>query len=591
MNTFKALRILCLLNIIGLAVVAPPVPLAWTKDISISLDAAAQPALDSPGIELYAPGEASTTTQGELTVKGIARNASTVKINGLTVPLNELGQFETVVKLSQLGTHTIEINAYSKNGEQDTVFRSVRRVADGNGTGPELLVIQPENSFTTSKEKVFVKGSVGGAKRLLINDRPTAVGPDGKFSDKIPLVIGENKIHFVAFDAQGVMTEAWRSITRTGSGLKAEYRVTDRDQYISLNLVETDIQQIITILTEKTGINFVGDSTLKGNITLHLKDIELNEALNIILKANGYDYQRVGNTVFIAQPERVASFKTQLIQVFQLKNMKAADASSILKNFISSSEGESIQESTDENILIVKAGENTMKRLENILEQIDRSKPQQALIEVKVAEISRTNLDHLGLDWDTSAVKTDYSVPLQQPIKNATLSSLGISVGLDALFSQSNAHVLATPRMSALNNKKASIFIGDEIKYVNTTSSSSGTSTEVETVEVGIKLDMTPIINPVDNSIVVEIATEVSFIDSYVSNVPQLQTRKASTTLRINDGETAVIGGLLSSKDSVTKEGIPLLGQLPVLGSFFSTNVQDKDERELIITITPQIVR
>ena len=565
------------------------------KDININLDSSPPSALESPAIELFSPGEATITSQSEIIVKGLARNATQLKVNGLVVAVDPVGQFQTTVKLPNLGTCAIEVDATNKNGEQDTVFRSVQRVADDGGktvgaVGPELSILQPENSFTTSKEKAFVKGVAVNATRLLINDRPTDLSSDGKFNDKVPLASGQNKIHFVAYTAKGASSEAWRTITRSGSATGAD-KVSDRPQYISLNLVDTDIQQIINILTEKTGINFVGDSSLKGNVTLHLKDIELTEALNIILKANGYDYQRVGNTIFIAHPERVATFKTQLIQVFQLKNIKAADAAAILKNFINTAENESIQESADENLLIIKAGESSMKRVENILEQVDRSKPQQALIEVKVAEISRTNLDHFGLDWKTSGVQTSYAVPLQSPIREATLSGLGLSVGLDTLFSQGNAHVLATPRLSALNNKKASIFIGDEVSYTTSTTSSSGTSTTVEKVDVGIKLDMTPVINPVDNSVIVEIATEVSFISSFINNVPQLQTRKASTTLRINDGDTGVIGGLLSSKDSVTKAGIPVLGQLPILGTFFSTNVQDKDERELIITITPQIVR
>ena len=583
------------------------------KDITLDLSPTASD-IDSPSIELITPGEATTTTQTKISVKGIARNATSLKVNGTTVPVNEAGQFETSVDLPTLGVRTIQINAISKNGEQDSVFRSVRRLspdktnASAKSVGPDLVISQPENSFATSKEKAYVTGLVRNASRLMINDIAVNIDREGRYYYKLPLVVGENKVHVVAYDVDGASTEAWRTITRS-SGLVTHAEVaaaaiaasasgngsinaqsSDKEKFISMNLIDADIQQVITILSEKTGINFIGDSTLKGNITIHLKDVELTQALNLILISNGYNYQRIGDTIFVAQPERLANFKTQLIQVFQLKNIKAADAATILKTFISTNENESVQESSDENMLIIKASESTMKRLEGILEQIDRSKPQQAFIEVKVAEISKTDVDHMGLNWNTTGVATTYTLPLQQAFTHATLSDVSLGVGLDVLLQQSNAHVLATPRLSALNNKKASIFIGDKVSYTTTSTSTAGSSTTVQTIEVGIKLDMTPVINPVDNTIVVELSTEVSFISGFVSGVPQVQTRQAATTLRINDGETSVIGGLLSSKDSVSREGLPVLGNLPILGNLFTTNITDKSEKELIITITPKIV-
>ncbi len=561
------------------------------KEINVQLDQPSVPG-QSPSIELMTPGDSTTTYESFVMVRGIVRSAERLQVNGQEVPIGNAGEFETRVPLPKPGLFMIQIDALRKNGEKDSVIRSVKRLTkeagDNEVQNPELTILEPPHAFTTSKSKVLVKGLAKGATRVEVNNNPVEIGDGGRFSTKVPLVLGENTVHVTAYKADGTFTEALRTLTYSTIAPGQEDL---GKKYISLNVIDTDIQDIIPIMTEKTGLNFIGDKSMVGHITIHLKDVELDKALDLILKANGYDYERIGNTIFIAPRANLASFKTLLIQVYQLKNVKSADAMNILKNFISSDQGESIQESADENMLIIKAMQSTFERLESILEQIDRSKPQQVIIEVKVAEISRSKLDKLGLKIDTSGLKTTYTVPLQAPIHEATLSNIGLAANLDATFEQANAHVLATPRLSALNNKEASIFIGDEVPYVNTsTSASGGTTSEVETVEVGVRLKMTPLINPVDSSITVQISTEVSFISGYISNIPQVQTREASTTLRINDGETAVIGGLLSSTDTVTKTGLPLLGQLPVIGSFFASTVEDKDERELIITITPQII-
>ena len=157
-----------------------------------------------------------------------------------------------------------------------------------------------------------------------------------------------------------------------------------------------------------------------------------------------------------------------------------------------------------------------------------------------------------------------------------------------------SAKILAKPRIKAINEKEAEIFIGDKVPYVEFTSDPSGRVVEaVKFVDAGINLKVMPSINPHTKEVRMDLAPEVSYINGFKgknNDIPIVRKRRVTTTVWVKDGETVIIGGLFNSSDSDSLAKVPFLGDLPLLGNLFTANKTEKEETELIITVTPKIV-
>jgi len=252
------------------------------------------------------------------------------------------------------------------------------------------------------------------------------------------------------------------------------------------------------------------------------------------------------------------------------------------------------------NMLILTGPRSAVERAKEALARIDVAPPQ-ILIEAKVVEVS-TDVDNtLGVLWDFSGTRADFSLSTPNPPDRGNLGTIvfgrltrdaiGISAKLDALFKDNKARLLANPKLLVLNAKQAQIFIGDEVRYIESVQSTqNGVSVTTGKVNVGIQLNVVAKTNP-EGDITLQIHPEVSLITGYLKTpvggeIPQVSRRFADSAVRLRSGETLVIGGLISQRDLKLVQKVPLLGDLPVLGYLFKQTNTKRSNSEIMVFLT-----
>ncbi|MEI6511714.1 MAG: secretin and TonB N-terminal domain-containing protein [bacterium] len=263
--------------------------------------------------------------------------------------------------------------------------------------------------------------------------------------------------------------------------------------------------------------------------------------------------------------------------------------------------------------LILQGPEADVQKVVAFVKNVDVPAPQ-VMIEAKVVDINLANLKQWGLNWDflNSTTVTDapgqskFSGTIPTGTDDTTSSTftvskffnnLRVTANIDAMLRKNQAKILASPHVSVLDGKYAEVFIGDEINYVaSITQSSTGPSIVTGTVKAGIQLNVGPRISLEDGTITMNIRPEVSVVTSFLDvpgggRLPQVARRYADTSIRVKDGETIIIGGLIREDDLKVVKKVPLLGELPILGFLFTNYKQNKTRNEVVIIITPRIVK
>lgn len=450
----------------------------------------------------------------------------------------------------------------------------------------------------------------------------------------------------------------------------------------SFSWKNADLTDVVRHLADKMGLNIMIDTSVKGTVTLDLKNVPAAQAMGMILAINGYASRQIGNILVVGPSDKLDKLPAtpvavgpQAIQVIPLENAKPGD----LRDTVASEYPEvKVQADSRTNSLLVKGPVDAIRKVKQLVSQLDKPviipsavAPQkeviqlnyadvkdvlsqvkpllpsdavviadnrlnsiivigsqygidtlksfvsavdvpspQVMLEMQVLSVNTTATRDLGIEWpgsattnftETSAGERGGSIPAPggtPPTANSlNLNNIGfhafvrdnirLTSILHWLVLQNKAKVLGAPRIATINNKEASIQLGDRIPIVYFDPRAG--LYQAQYIDVGVILKITPTISP-DGSITMHVNPQVSEVTSFVQNFPQLSTRQADTTLRVKNGETIVLGGLLRerSTDAVTK--IPLLGDIPILGEFFRHRTTTKEKTDLVISITPTLL-
>lgn len=270
------------------------------------------------------------------------------------------------------------------------------------------------------------------------------------------------------------------------------------------------------------------------------------------------------------------------VQVLPLRFIRASEAIKALKGFVP--DGAAVADDR-QNVILTSGSPDIVETVRCFVEQIDRPS-RQVMFEVKVVDITPEN--------DASSVGIQFGGVdlLGQPSAGATSfvfphSSLQLNATLNFMVSKGTAKILATPRLVTLNNHEASLLIGETypIIYFDIRSGNQ----QIQTIDIGVKLRMTPTIGA-DGSIVAELHPEYSEIQGFEQTYPIIANRKVDSTLRVADGETIVLGGLLREVTSETVTKLPFLGDVPIIGEVFKNRQRTSERDEIVFLITPHIV-
>lgn len=394
-------------------------------------------------------------------------------------------------------------------------------------------------------------------------------------------------------------------VTTPPTGFKRREAIKEppkpEEELISLDLKDADIRGILKVLSLKSGLNIVADETVTGLVTVYLKDVAPRTALELILQAKGFTYQEINGTIMITTPERLKVISILTPEIVSLQYIDAEEVKGMLKGLVSK-EG-SIAVNKTGNALIINDTLSHMVQIKKLLKEIDRP-PRQIMLEARIISVGTDALRDLGFRYggvtaDTRTVTAKFTErsPSEAGITDTRLrtftrDALEFSVALDMLEDKGKARVLANPRLVTLNNKTAKILIGDRIPYTVTEIVEGAATTEVRFVEVGISLEITPQVSE-EGLITTKIKPEVSSIKGWKgpnNEIPWVKTREAEATVRVRDGETIIMGGLLSEDETKTLSKVPILGHIPGLGLLFTRKKTVREKTELVIVVTPRLL-
>lgn len=365
------------------------------------------------------------------------------------------------------------------------------------------------------------------------------------------------------------------------------------EEVVRIDFVDAAVLDVVQTLAKQADLDLVisGDPTFiqTKKTTVHLKDITPEEALDYILKSSGISFEKKDKTILIsmfAQSQNI-DFQGVEIEVINLKYLSAEKVSNLLSKVIPpliSSMGSSA------NSLVLQGRSLQIEEAKNLIAEIDKPIPQ-ILIESKVIEISASDSVRLGLDYNNGI----FSFTTAKDTKKTSLTN-DLTTTLNSLLSLGKANVVANPRITTLDNHEAVINIGTRIPYAVpfTNGGSAGTTRwAVEYIDAGVKLKIIPQIGE-EGEITAFIQPEVSSISEWrtiaAGDFPVISTRNASATLRVKNGETIVVGGLLSESDRENISRVPILGQIPGLHLLFQNRTVEKVKTEIVFLITPYVI-
>ncbi len=414
--------------------------------------------------------------------------------------------------------------------------------------------------------------------------------------------------------------------TKSGVELSQSKRIT-------LEFKDADIRDVINILSEVSGLNFVVDPEVKGTVTIKLRNVPWKKALDIILKVNGLGMIEEGDNIVRIGPidkinrelakraemqkvvEEVAPVYTR---IFELDYAKASELKPLVEKMLSAGKGlGKVKKGVDVierlNALLVRGTKEDLERIEKFLKKADTPIPQ-VQISARIVEVSTTKVKDLGIVWGLSfsQQKTEYSFPYSFNT-NANVD-LGFNPGTTgatpavslaaALLNRSNtfklnfqlsalegaglAKVISNPKVITMDNREAEISQGYEIPYA--TYSEKGTETEFK--EAKLKLKVTPhVTSKGDILLDVEVSKDSPDFTHVTPDGVPIQTRSVKTRVRLQSGETLVVGGIYEMLEQKNKRGVPYLDRVPLIKWLFGKESHNVDKKELLIFITPNIVK
>jgi type IV pilus assembly protein PilQ len=376
---------------------------------------------------------------------------------------------------------------------------------------------------------------------------------------------------------------------------------------VTIRAQETPLADVLSILSEKSGLNIVASSDVQGKlISINVNEAPVEEALNLIVRAAGLGYERIGDSILVAQTAVLEQKTGVETYVLPLEFADAFELVPLVEKIV-----EKVAADPGGNRLVVVATPASIDQIRSVVKELDVP-PVQIMLETEVIEVSTSDLLELGIDWSKITKQTviftegqpEPSEPDVQP-DAMPYGQRGMDWGgvhrqaqvlemtLDLLETTGKARVLTRSKLATLNNRKAEIHIGDVIPYTVSGLTTGGQfEVKVEKAEVGVNIGVTPRAAG-DGHITVLVEPNVSTIVGFRGpndEIPWTKERRAKTQVRVMDGQTFMIAGLLSEDESDGVGKVPFLGDIPILGYLFQHQKNELKKTDLIIKITPKIV-
>lgn len=422
---------------------------------------------------------------------------------------------------------------------------------------------------------------------------------------------------------------------------------------ITMDFKDADINNVLRILSYKSGMNIVAGKDVTGLVTIRLTDVPWEKALDVILRTYGYTYEKEGNIIRVTTTANIEN-EELVTEIFSLNYAKAKDIPDSIQEMLSDRGKVKFDERT--NILIVTDIATNLYKIRGVVERLDMQ-TKQVMIETKIIETTLGNSDKLGIEWQTKIIASGSKIPTTLPfqrdlytltgqnyipapkppetktetnaqsgttlstqtitdfptsargvpsfpftsVSNFTFGTLDFSqfqAVLEVISSRGDSKIISNPKIVVLNNQEALITVGQTLnipKYERNANTGSMEIIGYTEKELGILLKVTPHINS-EGYITLSLKPELSSLLRYDQLTAQVQTpvfsvRRADTQLILKDGQTIAIGGLISEKDVDKVTKVPFLGDLPIIGIPFRKTEKTKEKTDLLFFVTVNLVK
>ena len=646
------------------------------KPVNFTIDNPARIAIDLPGVSLNLPTDKKSQAIGV----GVAHSIAAVEAGGRTrVVINlvhpvaydmQLDGNDLLVKLGsgvggvqavassakmKMGGPDMQQMSHAKSSIQNIDFRRgdqgqgriVVKLSDpsvGINMGQEGDNIIVDFSGTALPSSLDRKLDVVDFATPVktIDTKPTSTGA------KMVIATVNSQYDHLAYQSGDTFTIEVRPLTAEEKEKQQKEKFGYTGERLSLNFQNIEVRAVLQLIADFTGLNLVASDTVGGSVTLRLKNVPWDQALDIILKSKGLGMRKEGNVMMVAPQEEIAAREKLELEAqkqveelaplrtefMQINYAKASDLAALIQskenNLLSKRGNVSIDERT--NTLIVQDVATSLEAIRNLISKLDIP-IRQVMIESRIVNADESFTKDLGVKFGyskTTSAQTDangnprffstlggklagdttygagttsfqtnqqenYMVNL--PVPGAT-SAIGLAVGkigsylvqleLSALLAEGRGEDIASPKVITANQKQAVIESGVEIPYQQ--ASSSG-ATNVSFKKAVLSLSVTPQITP-DNRVLLDLEVKQDTRGSPdVLGVPPINTRNVTTQVLVNDGETVVLGGIYNQIDRNSSDRVPFFGDLPYLGVLFKKNRVEKSRTELLIFVTPKILK
>jgi len=636
------------------------------EPLSFAVDQPARLALDFPGVALNLPRKSQTIGIG------MARSVTAAEAGGRS---------RVVLNLIDLVPYTMEVQ-----GNDVVVTLDSSAPAAGRGTVAWQQTSAPTATAGRSQEieNVDFRRGESGEGRVIVSLSDPSIVVDtreegGKvivdflntalperlerkldvvdFATPVTLVdtfaqgngvrmviTPQGQYEHLAYQSDELFTVEVKPVTKEEDEVKKKKKMGFTGERLSLNFQNIEVRAVLQLLADFTGLNLVASDSVGGNLTLRLKNVPWDQAMDIILKARGLGMRKIGNVIMVAPAEEIAArekleleankqieelepLSMEFIQVNYAKADEMAGLLNAPENSLLSGRG-SVTVDARTNTLLIRETSDNLESVRRLVANLDIP-VKQVLIESRIVIADDSFVRDLGVKFGLSRTAdfdngqkfytvggklggdTEFGDPpintsfnsdgkenfiVDLPIGNPS-AALGFAIGklgswlvqteLQAMQVENRGEVLSNPRVITANQKEAVIEQGTEIPYQEA-SSSGATSTSFK--KAVLSLRVTPQITP-DDRVIMDLAVSKDSVGREFNGIPSVDTRAVTTQVLVDDGETVVLGGIYEQEKRKDVEKVPFFGDIPLAGHFFRSTSVDDLKRELLIFVTPKLVK
>ncbi len=500
--------------------------------------------------------------------------------------------------------------------EADAALRA-NRLDTAQAGYREVLGLHPENNRAAAG---LVAVETAKRNQTLLREAQDAMKKDDLHGaqNKLRGILAQEPAHA---QAQALLAQVEEKAGRS-KGFESPQLGNAFRRPITLEFRDAPLKSVFDALARQSGLNFVFDRDLRldQKTTIFAKGAAIADALDMLL-ATSQMARKVLNTntllIYPNQPAKQRDYQDMVVRAFYLANADARQVSGMIKTLAKIRD---VHVDDKLNMVIVRDTPEAVRVAEKLVRLADHPEPE-VMLEVEILEVKRSKLLELGVRWPTQLgvlSKSKNTTPvfdqfgtkvgetiayndvpltldLLKKLEPGTIS-MNAAPGIVANKTDGDVNILANPRIRVKNKEKAKVHVGDKVPVITSNVTSTGvTSESVSYLDVGLKLDVEPQVY-LEGDVGIKVGLEVSNIVQQVKTTTgtltyQLGSRNASTTLRLRDGETQVLAGLISDEERSSASKVPGFGDIPLLGRLFASNRDENSKSEIVLLITPRIMR